>query len=166
MEGSIAPFVQFSCVDLIEEISDSLPNDLLEKLGEAKTFLRSFRWVSTIDQAYLGDHVEGIIGIFLFKITPKLVGVDDYVWVIVGDLPNAYITVDDCPNPAAALDGYIGALEDWVSAVLNGEPTDELIPVDASESRENALALKSRLKFLDERILPDCKGSLEVDLRE
>lgn len=166
MEGTVAPFVQFSCVDRIEEASDWLPSDLLEKLGEAKTFLKSFRWVNTIDQVYLGDHFEGIVGIFLFRITPRLVGVDDFVWVIVGDLPSAYISVDDCPNPAAALDGYIGALEHWVSAVLNGEPTDELIPVDAPESRENALALESRLQFLDERILPDCRGSLEVDLRQ
>ncbi len=166
MQSSVAPFVQFSCVDLIEEASDCLTDDLLERLKEAKTFLSSFRWVVTIDQVYVGDHFEGIIGIFLFKITPRLFDVDDFVWVIVGDLPSAYIAVSDCPNPAAALDGYLGELEDWVAAVLNGEPTDKLMPVDVPANRENALALKSRLQFLDERILPDCRGSLEVDLRQ
>lgn len=166
MEGTVAPFIQFEAVELMQPDSELFGSELLEQLNEAESFLLSFSWLHAIEQAYLGNWFEGIVGIFLFKISPKLVGVDDFVWVIVGDLPSAYITVDDCPNPAAALDGYIGALEEWVSAVLMGEPIEELIPVDAPANRENALALKARLQFLDEHILPDCRGNLDADLRQ
>jgi hypothetical protein len=40
--------------------------------------------------------------VFLFEIIPSREDVDDKVWLIVGDLPPAYITAEDAPNPAAA----------------------------------------------------------------
>jgi hypothetical protein len=62
------------------------------------------------------------------------------------------------------LDGYIGEMEAWVEAVENGQTTDDLIPVNAAPTLQNAEALKSRLGFLEREILPDSPGEdLEVD---
>ena len=98
-------------------------------------------------------HFEGIIGIFLFQFVPNREDVDEWVWVIVGDLPPTYLTVDECPNPGAALDGYIGAMEEWVAAVEKGNSVAELIPVNVPATPENAIKLRSRLEFLDKKIL-------------
>jgi hypothetical protein len=62
------------------------------------------------------------------------------------------------------LDGYIGEMEAWIEAVENGRPTDELIPVNAAPTLQNAEALKSRLAFLEREILVELPGKdLEVD---
>jgi hypothetical protein len=166
MNGTTASFIQFETVELVDKYSSPLEPQVRESLSEAQNYLMSFAWVNEIKQSYVGDFFEGIVGIFLFQISPRIVGVDDFVWVIIGDLHAAYITVENCPNPAAALDGFIGAMEEWVSAVENAQPTESLVPVNVPADSEHAAALKTRLNFLDAKILPLCKGSLSDDLRQ
>jgi len=126
---------------------------LRELLAEADKYLKGFPWVREVKAAYLGIGVAKIVGIFLFEIIPSRENVDDRVWVIVGDLPPAYITAEDAPNPAAALDAYIGAMEQWVEAAKAGRSVKNLIPVNVPPTLENAARLESRLSFLDREIL-------------
>jgi hypothetical protein len=109
----------------------------------------------------VGFIYPGIVGVFLFQFVLAGKEIGEWVWVLVGDLPPAYITCEDCPNPATALDGYIGAMEEWVEAAEHGGPTDHLIPVNVVPSKENAQRLKARLNWLDEKIL----SGLADDLR-
>ncbi|MDZ5648303.1 hypothetical protein [Nitrospirillum sp. BR 11828] len=131
-------------------------------LDEATKYLCSHAWVSRIEESYVGIFVDGIVGVFLFLINPSRSNVDNWVWVIVGDLPPAYITCEDCPNPAAALDGYIGAMEEWVKAAENNDPVSEIIPVNLPASPENAERLRGRLKFLGEKILSEYQDDLRA----
>mgnify|MGYP001551340044 CR=1 FL=1 len=101
----------------------------------------------------MGIYYVGIVGGFLFKIQPLRQHVDEWVWVLVGDLPPAYITCEECPNAACALDGYIGAMQEWIEAAEAGKSVEDLIPVNVPATFENAQNLKSRLLMLDERIL-------------
>ncbi len=80
---------------------------------------------------------------------------------VVGDLPPAYITTEDAPNPATALDGYIGAMDDWVKAAKAGQSVADLIPVNVSPTVENAKRLESRLRFLDKEVLAHCAEDLK-----
>jgi hypothetical protein len=86
--------------------------------------------------------------------------VDEFVWVVVGDLPSLYITTEDAPNAACALDGYIGAMEAWASAVLEKRPLQGLAPVAVDPTPEMALQLKSRLEFVDREVLSEYKDDL------
>jgi len=79
--------------------------------------------------------------------------VDEWVWVVVGDLPPTYLTCEDSPNPATALDAYIGAMSEWVEAAGSGKSVADLIPVNVPASPRNADLLGKRLAFLDSRIL-------------
>ena len=164
MEGSVAHLIQFETVRTLDACRSMETSSLIEHLSEARSYLHSFPWLSGEVRTFVGAHFDGILTIFLFEISPKFLGVDDFLWVIVGDIPIAYITVEDCPNPATALDGYIGAMQEWVSAALNGEPTENLIPVDATPNARNGLDLKSRLEFLDSRILLKCPGDLDASM--
>src|SRR5262245_5316843 len=64
-----------------------------------------------------------------------------------------YITTDQCPNPASALDGYIGAMQEWVDAAKGGGSVEKLIPVNVDATPEHAKELESRLHFLQDEIL-------------
>lgn len=129
---------------------------------EARGFLEFYDWCSEIRESYVGIIYPGIVAVFLFQIIPARDDVDEWVWVIVGDLPAAYLTVDECPNPAAALDGYVGAMREWVEATQKGNSVAGLIPVDVPATKENGDFLKSRLDFLDERILPEYQEDLKA----
>ena len=94
--------------------------DMIDLHDRARRYLESRSWCGKIEREYVGIIRVGIIGVFLFEIEPTRHDVDAWVWVIVGDLPSAYITVDQCPTAAAALDGYMGAMEEWVAAAESG----------------------------------------------
>jgi hypothetical protein len=87
--------------------------------------------------------------------------VDEFIWAIVGDIPPLYITIEDAPNPACALDGYIGAMDEWIEAALNGKPIDGLPPVNAKPTLKNAANLKRRLDYIDKEILSYYQDDLD-----
>ncbi len=125
---------------------------------DAREHLEFFDWVLSIKGEYLGYGAEGIIYIFLFEIEPGRPDIPGWIWVIVGDVPPTYIPADDTRTPFEALDGYIGALEDWVDAARQGKSVAKLIPVNVDATPANADMLAGRLKFLDERILPELRS--------
>lgn len=124
-----------------------------EMRKRAMNYLNFYNWCAEITESYVGMFFEGIIGIFLFRIVPSRKDVDEWVWVVVGDLPPAYLTLDECPNPGTALDGYIGAMEEWVEAAEKGRSVADLIPVNVPATPEYAEMLRTRLAFLDREIL-------------
>ncbi|MEW5824377.1 MAG: hypothetical protein AB1766_08545 [Pseudomonadota bacterium] len=131
---------------------------------EAREFLEFYDWCSEIEESYVGMLYPGLVAVFLFKISPARNDVDEWIWVIVGDVPSAYLTTDECPNPAAALDGYIGAMLEWVEAAQKGNSVAELIPVNVPATKENGDKLKTRLDFLDERVLSEYQEDLKASV--
>lgn len=100
--------------------------DFLKARQEARDSILFYNWCGGILEEYIGAHYPGVISIFLFKIVPKRSDVDDWIWSIVGDVPPAYLTCDICPDPAGALEGYIGEMQEWVEAPLQAGPLPTL----------------------------------------
>jgi hypothetical protein len=141
-------------VDSIEG-EDAADTKLLRGMAvEARDFICANEWCEHLDRQYLAYGVGGVVAVFLAQITPASEDVDACLWVVVGDLPPAYIVVEDNPTAADALDAYCSEMEAWVEAVKNGESVDELIPVNVPPTREYAEQLSGRLGYLRSRILP------------
>ncbi len=119
---------------------------------EARNFVSSFAWCRGIRESYIGIGVGSVFCVALFRIYPAE-GVDEYLWVVVGDLPPAYLVIDVSPTPASALEGYIDEMRLWIAAVREGSPVDKVIPVNAPPTREYADMLEWRLDFLKREIL-------------
>ena len=111
----------------------------------ARRFMESFTWCGGIDESYVGILQSDIVAVFLFKIHPMKSDVDEWLWVVVGDLPSAYLVCDGNPNPATALEGYIHEMSKWVEAVENGRSVSDLIPTRVDPTPKYAAMLKSRL---------------------
>ena len=91
----------------------------------------------------------------LFRsITPRSKDVGTWLWAVVGDLPPAYIVVDDNPTAADALDAYCSEMGSWVEAVERGDSIDDLIPVNVPATPEFARQLGGRLEYLRLKVLP------------
>jgi hypothetical protein len=123
-------------------------------LVEARDYIRSFRWCPPISEEYLGFGVGQVFAVFLFRFAKPISETDDCVWVVVGDLPSAYFVVDDAPDPRSAAQVYCVIMQDWINAVLNKTPLEDVYPVKADATAEMAQMLDSRLRFLRETILP------------
>jgi hypothetical protein len=127
---------------------------LLRRMADdARGFLSGFRWCSAVEKMYFGAGVGGVVAVFYCQIVRASPEVDANLWVVVGDLPPAYLVTDQARTPGQALRIYIAEMRKWVAAVESGLPVDDLIPVSVAPTRAWAGALSGRLTFLEGKIL-------------
>ena len=129
--------------------------EVKELAKEAHSYLLSFPWCLSINKGWLVYSCGYVIGLFCFEIVPDVAkGADNHVWVIVGDLPPAYIDVLSAPSARGALDLYIGLMDEWASKVNNGEDISDCYPVNVTATKEYADMLTTRMNLLKEDHLP------------
>jgi len=131
--------------------------------SQAERFVAGFPWCAHVTRSSLGFAIAGVLGVFRIDLVPTGQGVDPTVWVVVGDLPPAYLAFEAADTWQDALAGYIHEMQRWVQAVGAGESVAELIPVNVSPTTEHADLLESRLQFLRERLVAVDPETLESD---
>ena len=130
---------------------DSQDTSLLRIMHkEASGFLSNFAWCEGLRQSFFGCGVGGVCAVFLFQIVPVSAEVDEWLWVVVGDIPPAYLVTDQATKASIALVLYVEEMRAWVSAVEAGDSIEELIPVNVPPTKENAKNLKTRLDCLEQ----------------
>lgn len=130
---------------------DDEDTKLLQKdFSTSKSFLLSHDWCFAISSAYFGIGVGGIFSIFLIEVDGDC---DDWLWVVEGDLPSAYLVIDQASNPRQALRVYLQLMRQWIMAVRGQCRFDDAYPVDAEPTEENARQLESRLEYLETEFL-------------
>jgi hypothetical protein len=129
----------------------------------ASEYLLSHSWCRGIVSSHLGWAVAGVVGVFLFEIDPANSGIDKKLWVVVGDLPSAYLVYEGNPKWRDALGGYVTEMRKWVAAVRDGTPLLDIIPVAAAPTIEHSQMLGSRLDFLATEILAEGMAELVGD---
>ena len=102
------------------------------------------------------------MAVFLFRIEPSRPGVDEWLWVIYGDVPPAYLVTDISKTPSQALEAYIAEMSKWVRLAKQGRASKDVIPVNVPATPENAVNLEGRLRFLQKVIVPAFKESETV----
>lgn len=122
-------------------------------LAAARSYIEEFGWCASVHAQFIGLAVGDVVGVVLFHVLPSDDRADPWVWVINGDIPSSYITVDKARNSAQALDGYIGAVQEWIEHVLSGRSTADLIPIDLPADAVHARELAKRIDFIDRQIL-------------
>lgn len=129
-------------------VNDLIDDEQLTLARKAADFLRTFRWCGVIKESFLAFDIGYPLGVFLFRIEPRLIGVDDTLWVVVGDCPSAFLVCDNAPDWLGALRCYVFEMQRWVDAVRSGKSIDGIIPVNVSPTLEHANMLASRLGFI------------------
>jgi hypothetical protein len=114
--------------------------------------------VSTNSSNILRMWRRRVIAVFLFHFAEKIKGTDEWLWVIEGDAPTAYLVLDRATNPLAALQIYCELMEAWADAVLKGGSLDGVFPVEAEATAENAVNLIKRIKFISNELIPELKS--------
>ena len=120
----------------------------------ARDFITDFDWCGGIREFYFGAGIGGVFAVFLAHIRPNQSSVDEYLWIVVGDMPSAYLVTDDCPNPKEALEGYIWEMRKWVALAKEGRTSNDVIPVNVPATPDWAETLEIRLDALAQKIIP------------
>ena len=139
-------------LDALTEIEEI--QSILGLYNEAREYLESFDWcVSTKKVWYDKDHgIYEKIGIFLFEIEPLNETVDDFIWVIVGDLPSVYLD-KSVTTGQEALETYCELMQEWADNIKSGKSLDECYPVPVDTTIENAELLSGRISFIRRELL-------------
>lgn len=140
----------------IQGDSDEDTKLLRSMCDEARSYLGEFTWCPKINNLYLAFGIGGVIGLYLAELDDKIDSQDEYLWIVVGDLPSAYL-VADSTTPQEALKTYCSLMTDWADAVESGDSLKEVFPVAAKPTSNNAALLRRRIQFLKEQILPDLR---------
>ena len=127
---------------------------LREMASEARAYLEDFEWCPPIRSLHLGLGVGGVVAAFLVQFDEVIEDTsDDALWVVVGDLPSAYVIVEPEDDGVAGLSRYCELMEDWAFNVLKGKSLDDSFPVEAEATHEHAEMLNSRIAFIRTEIL-------------
>jgi hypothetical protein len=125
--------------------------------GDAKEYISSFSWCGTILSSFFGGGVGGIFAVFLFHIRSTRPGMDPWIWVVVGDIPSAYLRVADCQSPAEVFRTYVRGMRKWVELARQGQtgtPAQGVPPVNVTATPEWAEKINQRLNGLTLAVKP------------
>ncbi len=128
---------------------DAVDTRLLRKMSEeARRYISSFSWCGSVVDSYFGGGVGGIFAVFFFHIQPSRHGISPWIWIMVGDIPPAYLPLDDCSSPAKAFRTYIRGMSQWVEFAREGKHgtvEQGVPPVNVPATAEWAERLNQRL---------------------
>lgn len=141
---------------------DELDTTLLREMFEdAKRYISAFSWCGTVLDCYFGGGIGGIFAVFFFRIHPSDPDVDSWIWVMVGDIPSAYLPLSDCNSPTEAFRTYIHGMTKWVELARKGQrgTTEQGVPpVNVPATPEWAERLNKKLYGLILTIKPIFEG--------
>lgn len=125
--------------------------------AEATAYISSFSWCDAVYASYFGGGVGGVLAVFFYKIRPASADVDPWIWIIVGDIPSAYLPISDCGSAGEAFKKYMLGMSKWVEFARNnqsGTAEQGTPPLDVPATPEWAENLNQRLQTLTLIIKP------------
>ena len=119
----------------------------------ALAYLAEQDWCPPVRDAFLGWEQAGVAA-FLVRLQAPIEEADAELWVVAGDLPCAYLVVDEAPDGATALLVYCDLMDDCAWTLLAGYPVDEAFPVALEPTPENAERLGEGVRALRKALPP------------
>ena len=136
--------------ELLTEIDEY--KAIIDLSDRAKLFLESQSWCNSIKKCWFDFGIYDKIAVFLFQIEPINDSVDEFIWVIEGDLPTVYLD-QSIQTGKEALKVYCELMSDWYENILNKRSISDCYPVSTAPTEENANLLKTRIEFIRRELL-------------
>jgi hypothetical protein len=123
---------------------------------EARHYLESFSWCAAILDGWFAQGVGGIFGLFLFRILPASPEIEEWLWIMNGDLPSIYLGFDQAPSVQEAFREYIEGIRRWIIHVRCGaqETPDDVPPITTPKTTRWADDLERRIDSLEQVLSP------------
>lgn len=149
----------------IPAVSDLREADVPQMTAAATAFLAGQSWCARIVSVVPIFALAGVIGVYRCSLIPSHPDADVMVWVVVGDVPPAYLVHEPGDSWQDALAAYVHEMRRWVSlAEAGNQAGDDVIPVNVAPTAANAQLLASRLDFIQARLVDADPASVERDV--
>jgi len=126
--------------------------DFFSELGDVQqkaiSYLLSFTWCAKIKESFIYTNVGDVFCVFLFEIENTASAEDNFLWVIVGDIPSMYLDIYGPTSTKGVLQRCIDLAEGWIFEVKNGSAVDECFPFNAEPTIELAELLEKKISFM------------------
>jgi hypothetical protein len=142
-------------------IGDITDEEVIALVQEASCFLSEQRWCERVGPGGLAFAIPGVLAVFRFAVFGRRPDLPPDVWVVVGDLPPAYIAQPPDSSWQDVVAGYVYEMRRWVTAVQAGSSVSDLIPVGIAPTLEYADSLAHRLDFIQTELLDVPADSIE-----
>jgi len=138
--------------------------ELLKAHEEAVSYLKGFPWCKSIIDSHLYLNLGSTLCIFLFEIDNTASRDDNYLWVIVGDLPPMYLDTHGPRTTKHVLEDYVKLAEDWITHVKQGKSVQNCYPFKAKPTLEMATLLERRASFIKDTLI-DNTEDVKISVR-
>jgi hypothetical protein len=126
-------------------------------------YLLGFKWCREIKNSFLYTNLGSIFCIFLFEIENTQSTMDNFLWVIVGDIPSMYLDTYGPKSTTEVLEDYIRLAEDWINHIKGGKSIDECYPFCAEPTIELAELLEAKVSFMKSTLMSNMENvSLKI----
>jgi hypothetical protein len=137
--NEIVPVPDVVPVELMAGEDDTDTSLLQLMLEDARKYVLAFPWCESIVRSYFAGGVGEIFAVFLFNIFPARSDVGQWMWVVVGDIPSAYLPLEDCKSRREVFETYIDGMERWIELARErrgGTVEDGVPPVNVPATPE------------------------------
>jgi hypothetical protein len=128
-------------------------SELIGMYEEAKNYLKNFRWCKEIKSCNLYTNIGKVFCIFLFEIDNAASKEDDFLWIIVGDIPPMYLDTFGVKSTKGVIETYVDLAEEWINNIKAGEPIDKCYPFNAAPTLEFAELLEKKVSFMKNELM-------------
>ena len=143
-------------LDEIKESINTYADEVLTLSVEARNYLNSFKWCGKILNGWLVKDWGYMLCLFYFEIDPiPESGADNFIWIIVGDVPPAYIDIVSAKNELEALEVYVDLMEEWIDNAKRGKSVKDCFPINVEPSKKYANMLFNRIKIIKNDFIPE-----------
>lgn len=112
-------------------------------INESKIYLASQKWCGEIYEGWLFTNIGYALCIFLYRIDKLQSSEDNLVWIVVGDIPPAYLDTYNVESTKEVIENYIELVEDWIENAESGNSFEDCFPFK-SDTRKNLLRCSKR----------------------
>jgi hypothetical protein len=130
-------------------------SEVTSLIEESKQFLSSYSWCYHIKDGWLFTNLGKVLCVFLYEIDNSHSLEDNFLWVVVGDLPPIYLDTYNVLSNRDALEVYVEIVNDWIYHVETNQSLEKCFPLASDHSSESLQKLKKRTDLLQNAILPE-----------
>ncbi len=128
-------------------------SEVIELYKKAENYLNSFEWCQEIRSVNLYTNIGRVFCIFLFEIENTASSEDDFLWIIVGDIPSMYLDTFGIKTTKEVVENYVGLAEDWINNIKAGISVDDCYPFNAEPTLELAELLEKKVTFMKSELI-------------
>jgi len=141
----------------LKDISDKLEyyDEVIEAHKEASDFILSFYWCFEVKNSSIYTNLGKLLCIFLFEIDNSASEDDNFLWVIVGDLPPMYLDTLGPTTTVQVLEDYADLAQDWIDKVKIGKSVNDCYPFIAAATLEMAELFQVRINLIKHNLIPN-----------